>query len=622
MDQKLKSEKQRLMMLIMVFALLFFVIIVRLFKLAIIDNIMRKDGGKTLSIYERGEILDVQYKKLALSIKVYSLFCNPQEITHLENDQVNMLSSLLNIDRSRLDEIFSSNKRFVWLKRQIDYKLLKKILNMNIKGIYYLREFKRFYPNGKLCSNVLGITGVDNVGLEGLELYYNKYLSTKIAGGKDEESKKLNLVLSIDKNIQYIVEYELKKVVEKTKANGGIVIIMEPSTGYIVAMAMIPDFNPNYFNKFSQAIRKNRAVSDNFEPGSIFKIFSTAAVYSEKVIRDSDRFMCKGSIMIGESKISCWKKHGELDFHKVIKESCNVGMIRAILRITRYNFYNYLRNFNMGNYTGIDLPGESRGYLRSPKGMGLFSQASVSLGQEVGATAIQIITGACSIYNDGKLMEPKLVRAVIQDDGTIVKKFDPVIIRQAVLPNTARRIREDLKGVVEEGGTGQLAYIRNFPISGKTGTGQIYNKKLKKYDKTKINSSFIGFFPAEKAKYGILVTINQPNTPDKSGGMVAAPLFKSIVEKVISYKGIPNKNILSTPMEKDIFNQSSDSIKVKDLHSLPDLKGKNMREVIQLLKLYKVKMNLIGSGISYKQSPNKGAKIHEGMLISVWFKEP
>jgi len=463
---------------------------------------------------------------------------------------------------------------------------------------------------------------VDNVGLEGLELYYNKYLSTKVAGGQDEKRKKLNLVLSIDKNIQYIVEYELKKVIERTKAKGGIVIVMEPSTGYIVAMAMIPDYNPNYFNKFSQSTRKNRAVLDIFEPGSIFKIFSTAAIYSEKVIKDSDKFMCKGNIMIGGLKISCWKRngHGLLDFHKVTKESCNVGMIRAILKITRYNFYNYLRNFNMGNYTGIDFPGESRGYLRSPKGMGLFSQASISLGQEVGVTAIQIIAGACSIYNDGKLMEPKLVRAVIQDDGTIVKKFDPVVIRQAVLPNIARQIRRDLKGVVEEGGTGQLAYIQNFPISGKTGTGQIYNRKLKKYDKTKVNSSFVGFFPAEKAKYGILVTINQPKTPDKSGGVVAAPLFKNIVEKLISYKGIPNKNILSTPTEKHLFNQSKNSIKVKDLHSLPDLKGKNIRQVIQLLKLYKVKMNLIGSGISYKQSPKKGSKISEGMLISVWFK--
>lgn len=620
MEKNLKLEKRRLTILICVFALMFFIIISRLITLTIVENIKTKSNEKTPSLYERGEILDSYYKKFAVSLKVYSLFCRPLEIHNMEVSSVNKISLYLNKSKKKLKEIFSSEKNFVWLKRQIDYVTLKKVLNLNIKGIYYLREYKRFYPNGRLLSHVLGITGVDNIGLEGLELYYDKYLNIGINVKKIR--KKLNLVLSIDKNVQYVVENELRKVVKRTKAIGGIVIIMEPSTGYILAMASMPDFDPNYFFKFFQKTRRNRIVSDIFEPGSVFKIFSTAAVYSENVVKKDDLFYCNGRILIGGEKISCWKQHGKLNFHQIVKQSCNVGMIKNILKITRFSFYNYLLNFGIGNYTGIDLPGEAKGYLRKPKGMGLFSQASISLGQEVGTTAIQLITAACSIYNDGKLMEPKIVKAIIEDDGTIYKKFLPIVIRQAVLPNIAQKVRKDLKGVVEQGGTGKLAYIKNFPIGGKTGTGQIYNKKLKRYCKEEVNSSFIGFFPADNAQYGILVTINQPKTPDKSGGKIAAPVFKNIVEKVISYKAIPNKSILLIPVKKNILNTQSLKLKNYNLNVVPDLLNKNMREVINIIQLYKVKMNLIGSGISYKQSPTGGIKIHKGMMITVYFKEP
>ncbi len=619
MGSNLLKEKRRLLILVVFFSLLFILIIIRLFKLSVIDSIKTDNNKKTLSIYERGEILDAYYKKLALSIKIYSVFCNSSEIEEIEESKIDKIVSYLKIDKKRLQKIFVSKKRFVWLKRQIDYNTLKKILNLKVKGIYYLREYKRFYPNGRLCSHVLGITGIDNVGLEGLELYYDKYLNSGVNMKKD--TGKLNLVLSIDKNFQYIVENELRKIVKKTRAKGGIVIVMEPSTGYVIAMASIDDFDPNYFYKYSQKTRRNRSVLDIFEPGSVFKIFSIAAVYSEKVVKKGEKFYCPGHVVIGDKKINCSKKHGSLDFHKVVKLSCNVGMIKSVLRISRFKFYNYLRNFGIGNYTGIDLPGEARGYLRNPKGMGLFSQAAISLGQEVGTTAIQLITAACSIYNDGKLMEPKFVKAIIYNDGTIYKKFDPTFIRQAVPPNIARMVREDLKGVVAEGGTGQLAYIKNFPIGGKTGTGQIFNKKLGKYEKGKVNSSFIGFFPADKARYGILVTINAPKTESYTGGKVAAPVFKNIVEKIISYKAIPNKNIIS-PGNHNILKTFYPAVKNRNLNIIPDLLNKNMREVIQVLRLYKVKMNLVGTGIAYKQTPKKLSKIRKGMIVTVWFEEP
>lgn len=618
MNKVFSLEKRRLMVLVLIFILFFIGIFLRLIKFTIIENIRTKDGEKTFSLIERGEILDSHYQKLALSLKIYSLFCNASQIDNINEEQLNKLSEYLHTDKNKLIKVFSTKKKFIWLKRQINYNTLKKILKLDIKGIYYLREFKRFYPNGKLCSHVLGITGVDNIGLEGIELYYNKYLNTGVEIKNNR--KKLNLVLTIDKTLQYIVEHELGKTLKRTKAKAGTVIIMEPQTGYVLAMANLPDFDPNTFTEYSQKQRRNKATLDIYEPGSVFKIFSTAALYAENVIKKNERFQCDGHVLIGGKKISCWKKHGSINFHNVIKKSCNVGIINSILRVSRYKFYNYLRNFGMGNYTGIDLPGESKGFLRQPKGMGLFSQASISLGQEVGITAIQLITGACSIYNDGKLMEPKIVKAIIHDDGTIYKKFSPLVIRQAIPPNIARLVRKDLRGVVEEGGTGELAFIKNFAIGGKTGTGQIYNRRLKKYDETRFNTSFVGFFPAENPRYGILVTINEPRTKDKTGGKIAAPVFKEIVEKIISYKAIPNKHGLAIPDKNGFFPYKS-IIDIKpNLKLVPNLMNKNMRQVIQIIKAYNIKINLVGSGISYKQSPKPGSPVKKGTLVTVWFK--
>jgi len=618
MEKLFYLEKRRITFLLVFFLFLFLLIIARLFKLTVIDGIKGK-SSHIFRGFERGEILDSNYEKLAISLKLYSLFCNTLKLDEIDDRTLNKISVILNMDKSKLRKIFATKRKFIWLKRQVDAITMKKIMDLKIKGIYYLREYKRVYPNGRLCSHVLGITGVDNVGLEGLELYYDKYLNMKLVD-KDGKHKKLNLVLTIDKNIQFIVERELRRAVNETKAKGGTIIVMEPSTGYIVAMTNYPDFDPNHFAKFPLKARKNLAILKVFEPGSVFKIFSSAVLYDTKVINDKEFFYCPGYIIIGGKKISCWKIHKSLTFHEVIKESCNVGMIKAILRVSRFKFYEYLLNFGIGNYTGIDLPGEVKGFLRKPKGMGLFSQASISMGQEVGTTGIQLITAACAIYNDGKIMEPKIVKAIIEDDGTIYKEFKPVVLRQAIPPYVANKIKKDMEGVVEEGGTGELAYIKGYSIGGKTGTGEIYNKRLGRYDKDKVNSSFIGFFPADNAKYGILVTIYEPRVRVKTGGKIAAPVFKKIVEKIISYKPIPNKNIIKVGYDKNIFKLPY-SVKFKKSDFLPDLTKKNMREVINILSVLKVKINLIGSGISFKQYPPPGTKVKKGMLVTVWFKE-
>ncbi len=415
---------------------------------------------------------------------------------------------------------------------------------------------------------------------------------------------------------------ELRKKWKETKAKSASAIVMDPDTGFILAMVYLPDFDPNVYSTYSEKIRNNKSIMEIFEPGSIFKIFSAAAVYAENNIMESDRFYCDGSVSIADKKIGCWRKHGTLNFHQVIKESCNVGMVKAILKLPQFKFYDYLRNFGIGNYTGIDLPGEAKGFLRKPKGMGIFSQAAISLGQEVGVTSIQLISAASAIFNGGKIMEPKIVKAIVQANGTIYKQFEPVVIRQAISPEVAKRVAEDLIGVVEEGGTGQLAYVKDFLIAGKTGTGQVFSRRLNRYEKNKVNSSFIGFFPAYHSQYAILITVHEPQIGENVGGIVAAPVFKNIVEKIISYKAIPNiKRLMVASKENDILQYKQDFQKPSH-NEIPNLLNKNMREVINILKLYNVKINLIGSGIAYKQSPEPGTVLKDSIIISVWFKEP
>ena len=605
-------ERKRFKILLFFISMLYLAILIRLVYLTIITGYNKTEISIKSNSLDRGDILDSNLQKLAVSIKVYSIFANPSEIKYISSEQLNKLSKILNINKRKLKSRLTKKRKFVWLKRKVSKFTLKKVLNLKIRGISYIKEYKRFYPNGRLASHILGITGIDNVGLEGVELYYNKYLN-----GVGDEKK--NIVLTIDKNIQYILENELRKAYKKTGAKGVTGIIIDPKTGYIIAMANIPDFNPNIYQKFPYSIRRNKAISRQFEPGSIFKIISSAADLSENAITIHDKFYCPGYKIIGNKKIKCWKKHKELTFAEVIKESCNVGIIDATLKISRFKFYDYIRNFGIGTYTGIDLPGEVKGYLRKPKGMGLFSQAAISLGQEVSATALQLITAASVIFNDGKLVQPRIVKSILNTDGSVYKEFKPVVIRQVISPNIAIKIEQLLKGVLEEGGTGMLANIKGYSIAGKTGTGEIYDKKARRYSKEKVNSSFVGFIPADNARYGIIISIQEPKTEDKSGGKLAAPVFKNVVEKLIAYKPLEPRYKIHTTYNKIIL-QKKQKINITP-GIIPDFSNKNIRETLKILQKLNVRYNIIGSGFAYKQTPSPGTQISASTVITIWFKK-
>ena len=594
----------------------FLLLIIRIFNLSFKGLINNKEF-KNLRVPVRGEILDRNYNKLASSIKVYSIFCNPKKIS-IDDVRKKKLLSLLGISESSFDKILRSDKNFVWLKRKVDYKTYREILNLNIDGIEFKEEYRRIYPNGSLCSTLLGIVGIDNVGLEGVEFYYDKYLNSGWTFSKDE--KNFNIMLTIDKNIQYIVETSLKEAYLATKSDYATAIVMEPQTGEILAMASFPDFDPNNFENYSYENRQNRAISFSYEPGSIFKIFTVAAILSENVVKTNEYFYCPGYIKIADKKIACWDIHHRLSFKEVIKKSCNVGIINMIFRIPRLKLYEYYKLFNFGNYTGIDLPGEAKGFLKSFKNLPLFSKSSISIGQEVSATSLQLLTAACAIFNNGKMMQPHILKAILNSENSIYKEVQPILIREVIKEEIAKEIIEFLKGVVSEGGTGELAYIKGYSIAGKTGTGQIFDIKLKKYVENKVNASFIGFIPALNPKYGIIVSLHNPKTTDNTGGKVAAPVFKKIAEKLISYNPVPAEKVI---ISKEFYKiEIEEDEKIYNRNFLPNFEGKNIRQTLKILRSLNLKPNLIGSGIAYAQYPKPGTKIETNMVVTVYFKFP
>ncbi len=603
----INTMKKRIIIVSLIFIIWGLILFSKLVYLTIGTALSGTNLNLKKRILPRGEIYDCNKIPLAVSLPVYSIYCDPMELKRLSSTEIKKIEELFG--KVKVNKILKSKRRFYWLKRKVSKSFLKKIKKKKIKGIRFKKEFKRFYPSGSLASSVLGIVNIDEKGLEGVELYYDKFLFPK-------EEKSFDIVLTIDRNIQFILEQELYSAYKETKADAAVGIIVEPSTGYILGMASFPDFDPNHYQNYPVSARRNRCITDIFEPGSVMKIISTAVLFSEDVINEKDKFYCRGFTLIGGQKLSCWKKHGEITFKEVIKYSCNVGMARSILKLDKRIFFDYLRNFGFGNYTGIDLPGEVKGILRNPYKIGAYSVASIAIGQEIGVTPIQIIMATSAVFNGGKLMQPRIVKSILYPDGRIYKNFSPVVIREVIDSRLSKRIAKLFQGVLEEGGTGELAEVKGYPVAGKTGTAQVYDLKLKQYSPEKVTASFVGFIPAYNPVYGILVLIHKPKVKRKTGGEIAAPVFKRIVQRLLAYKLLPPP---PSKKRRVILQPGKYIIKVSSSQILPDFKGLSMRESVKLCKKLKLKPEIYGSGFCIKQTPPPGTKIKENMIVHLFF---
>jgi cell division protein FtsI (penicillin-binding protein 3) len=509
-----------------------------------------KSSGK------RGTIYDRNLREMAVSIDVTSIAAHPPQIKN-PKATAKSLAKALKINRNVLAKRLASEKKFVWIKRKVTPKEAETVRNLNIEGLDFLREHKRFYPNKTLASQLIGFTDIDDHGLEGIEFYYNddlkgdvsRYTVLRDAHGRGFEAENItgsdsigkNLVLTIDSNIQYIVEKTLAETVTKFSAKSGMAVVMATGTGAVLALAHFPFLNPNALNEFDQKLWRNRVITDPFEPGSTMKIFSAAAAIESGSSSSKSIFYCEnGAYQVGRHVVHDTHEYGWLSLQQIIKYSSNIGAIKFSTKTGSESLFRTLRNFGFGTKSGIDCPGETAGSLASFKKWTKIDAGTISFGQGISVSALQLVAATSAIANKGIYMKPYVVQAITDRNGRLIKSFGPSKGRRVISEKTAKTLTRIMQTVTTEGGTGVNAALEGYSVSGKTGTAQKIGKNGT-YARGQYISSFVGFVPSEHPKIAILVVIDEPKR-QHYGGVIAAPGFRNIAQKTLAYMNISPKS--------------------------------------------------------------------------------
>tara|TARA_B100000315_G_scaffold258219_1_gene309570 strand:+ start:6603 stop:8264 length:1662 start_codon:yes stop_codon:yes gene_type:complete len=537
--------------------------VTRLVILQVVDSpgLSREAQGQHQKIQSvepgRGIISDRRESILAINSTVPSLYGDPLQCSN-PRETARAVASVLGLNADHIEQKLRSQKSFVWIKRRIDDHAADQL--SHIDGIGVIKEPQRVYPNGDLLAHVLGFARVDGDAREGLESKYDQSLRGKRgrvvmdrdALGRPIFSKAFeeqlpavghDIVLTIDKSIQYVAETALDEGIELTQAKGGSVIVMDPGTGEILAMTARPTFDPNAMQQHVpeqwRDHGRNRVVTDYYEPGSTLKIVSAAAALNEGIFHSDDRvFTENGRYRIPGTKrvFTDATPHDWLTFSEIIERSSNIGMVKITQKLGEESFSKYLHSFGFGEKTGIDLAGESYGLLQPRERWSRGSLASLAIGYEVGVTPLQLITAAAALANGGFMMQPYLVAEIRDGDGHIVRSVKPYKKRKAISTQTAAEMTEILSRVVSQG-TATRASLPSYVIAGKTGTARKFDPEIQSYSQDKLVSSFFGFFPARHPQLIILVIIDEPQTAS-FGGVVAAPVFRRIAEQAVSHFNI------------------------------------------------------------------------------------
>jgi cell division protein FtsI (penicillin-binding protein 3) len=580
-----KTTTRRLYILAALLSLWIFAIGFRLVRLQIVKygffvQLAHRQQNRTIPVEpRRGNIFDRYGHPLAMSIDVDSVFAVPSEVKDPESTAA-ILGKVLNLDPQLIVARIESSRNFAYIARKVDAETSDRIRQLNLRGIYFRKEPKRFYPDRELAAQVLGYVGMDDEGLGGLERMFDDDLRG-IPGkemisidarrkwfGRVEKPPDpgQNLVLTIDQTIQYIAERELQRGMEDTKAIGGTVIVQNPRTGEILALANRPTFNPNVFNNVPQESLKNHAVSDVYEPGSVFKIVTYSGAIDQHVVTPEDKIDCQhGSIDVFGMKIHDHESLGVVTIAEALAHSSDVAAIKVGMRLGEERLYHYLRDYGFGAQTGIELPGETRGLTKPVNRWSKVSIGAISMGQEVGVSPIQVISMISTIANDGVYTPPRIVAGELPPDGTpkpVV--FHPAQQHRVVTPMTAAQMKKMMEGVVLFG-TARRAILNGYSSAGKTGTAQKVDPATGGYSKTKYVASFIGFSPVNSPAVTIAVILDSPIGLHQ-GGQVSAPVFKRIAEQVLEYMHVPHdadvkrQTMVASAKDEDASDESSDRL--------------------------------------------------------------
>jgi len=542
--------KQRVWFIILFFCIFISLIIVKAIYLQtykshwLIQEASKQYSKQYQSSGKRGIIYDRNNRELSVTVDIYSIFCHPEQIDRNKID-AQKIASILQMDYQDVLSKLCSDKKFIWIKRLVSPEQAQNIQAMNINGIYVKSEIGRVYPHRTLAAQLIGFTGIDGNGLEGLEYYYNDYLmgkSTESTILKDAHGRTFlstnenqggnHIILTIDYTIQFLTESVVQETVDKYGAKSALAIVMDPHTGEILAMAQAPTFNPNNFQDYDPDLWRNRSITDSFEPGSTMKIFlAAAAIESGKCDMNSLFFCENGEYRIGSKVIHDDHPHDWLTLLQIIKYSSNIGAIKVSEYIGAEYLYRILTGFGFSKKTNIDCPAETSGSLKSVQEWSDLERSTISYGYGISVSALQLITAASAIAKNGILMQPYLVKSIIDMNGNEIYSFSPTKSNKVISKKTAKSVRKMMEAVVEPGGTGESSSIQGYKVCGKTGTSRKINPDGT-YSTDKYYASFIGFAPSTNPKIVVLVVVDEPET-DFYGGKVCAPAFKRIVYETL-----------------------------------------------------------------------------------------
>ena len=603
---------------------------------------------------KRGSIVDRNGHELAVSAMVPSLYAVPKSIANPQ-ETARRLAGLLRIDSERLETKLSSKRSFVWVKRKLTLTERDKVRALKLDGLDFRNEPKRFYPNQSLAGAVIGFAGIDGVGLEGVERDCETLLAgkdLKVRGLRDALGHKAlptgsvrhadragaTVELTLDSFIQEVAEDALYRQVKAMDASGGVVVVMEPNSGDILALAQTPSFDPNSFRSHRPADWRNRAITDVLEPGSTIKPLLIASALDAGVVGPGTVFDGhKGRLRIGRKVITDVHPEKRLPLLDIIKVSSNVGATQVAQRLGKERWYQYLRAFGFGRKTTLALRGEQQGVLRSPRSWGQIHLATSSYGYGFNATPIQIARAYSVLANGGMLVEPRLIRRILSSTGEVLDDRPIQVAERVVSPEAIRWTRDGMVRVTNEGGTGTKARVDGYTVAGKTGTAYKVDPAVRGYSKDKVWASFGGFVPAEKPALVIYVAIDEPQNA-QYGGVVAAPIFSVIAAAALPYMGItsaiarnePDERselLVTAPVDKAakawrwwVENPNLSGNESKAV--VPNFTGLTVSEAITVAHRKELSLKTKGVGIASFQNPEPGRLVPIGTPVAIEFIRP
>lgn len=654
------STKRRLVMTFFAVSIVVFLLIIRVGYLQIVQGEELKKGALeqwTSGIEikpKRGIIYDRNGKKLAVSVSTYTVWCNPAEIDKDNAEETaKKVAKILDMDEDEVYEKITKKQRVGKIKQWIDKEEADALRKENLPGIQVVDDNKRYYPYDQFAGHILGFTDIDNNGLYGIERTFDKYLSGtpgKWVRATDAEGRQLpyggeqileaknglSVVLTLDENIQHFAERAANEALISNKAKNVSVIVMDPNTGDLLGMATKPDYNPNspreplddemakkWENLSQEEIQKewydiwrNFSINDAYEPGSTFKIITAAAGLEENIVTPESQFYCSGHIKdIPGANLRCWRyynPHKDQTFAEGVENSCNVVFVDVARRLGREKMYEYIKSFGFGENTGIDLTGEQAGII--PANSDVIKEvnlATLSYGHGIAVTPMQLVTAVSAVSNGGDLIKPRLVKELVDEDGSVVHEFKPEVKRKVISEKTSKTLLEILESAVANG-TGNRAYVPGYRIGGKTGTAQKVVDG--RYAQGKYISSFVGVAPADDPEVVVLVVVDEPSFGSHTGGITAAPVAGDVIEQTLKYLDIEPKY---TEEEKEELESAVE---------VPDVRNKTILEASKILSDFGFKYNTeppnIGENATViDQFPTPGTKVTKGSTIELYFSD-